>query len=135
MRFGAFIGLHLELQREIDGGIDEGGDRAEGDDQMRRDLVEGQAHLEMLVADLEVPEFILKDDRHFVREALHQMLGNVDAGRLGLEGDVEMMRTGQAAGLLHFAQHAANHRAQRLLHDLVIGNQAVGQVVAHGPMS
>ncbi|KAK0363614.1 hypothetical protein LTR94_014342 [Friedmanniomyces endolithicus] len=132
MGFGLFVGLNLELQREIDGGIDEGGDRAEGNDQMGRDLVEGQADLEMAVADLEIPELVLEDDGHLVRETFRQMLGDIHPGGMGLERDVEMMRARQAAGLLHFAQHAADDRAQGLLHDFVIGNQAVGQVFTHG---
>jgi hypothetical protein len=37
-----------------------------------------------------------------------------------------MVAAGQAAILLHLAQHTADHGAQRLLDDLVIGNQAVG---------
>src|SRR3954468_4321230 len=85
------LGLGLELEREIDRGIDEAGDRREGDDEARRRLVEAEADLEAVVADLEIPEAVLDDDRHLVREALGKMLGNVDAGGSGLEGDVEMM--------------------------------------------
>src|SRR3546814_12264508 len=60
------------------------------------------------------------------------MLGNVDADGAGLEGDVEMMLAGERAGRLDFAEHAPDDGAQRLLDDLVIGNQAVGRLVAHG---
>ena len=49
----------------------------------------------------------------------------------GLEGDVEMMPAGQPAGRLDLAQHPADHGAQRLLDDLVVGDQALGRVVAH----
>ena len=42
-----------------------------------------------------------------------------------------MMAAGQAAGLLDLAQHAADDVAQRLLDDLVVGNQAFRRFVAH----
>ena len=42
-----------------------------------------------------------------------------------------MMLARQPARLLDFAEHPADHRAQRLLHDLVVGNQAFGGLVAH----
>jgi histidine triad (HIT) family protein len=79
--------------------------------------------------DLQVPEAVLDDDRHLVGKALGEMLGDVDARRAGLEGDVEMMLAGKPPGLLDLAQHPPDHRAQRLLDDLVIGNQAVGRLV------
>ena len=41
-------------------------------------------------------------------------------GSAGLEGDVEMVLAGQPARPLDFAKHAADHRAQRILHDLVV---------------
>ena len=63
---------------------------------------------------------------------LGEVPGDVDAGRAGLEGDVEMMLAGQPPGRLDLAQHPADDRAQRLLHDLVIGNQTVGRLFAHG---
>ena len=42
-----------------------------------------------------------------------------------------MMVAGQAAGRLDLAEHPPDHVAQRLLHDLVVGNQAFGGLVAH----
>ena len=44
--------------------------------------------------------------------------------------------TGFTGGLTaeYLAQHAPDHRAQRLLHDFVIGDQAVGRLVAHEPL-
>ncbi len=42
-----------------------------------------------------------------------------------------MVRAGQPAALFHLPQHAADHRAQGVLDDLVIGNQAVGRTFAH----
>ena len=75
---------------------------------------------------------MLDDDRHFVGEAFGQMLGDVDPGHARLEGDVEMVPAGQPAGLLDLVQHAPDHFAQRLLDDLVIGNQGLRGFVAHG---
>jgi hypothetical protein len=36
-----------------------------------------------------------------------------------------MVRAGQTAALLDLTQHAPDHGAQSILHDLVVGNQAV----------
>ena len=41
-----------------------------------------------------------------------------------------MMLAGQAA-LDDFAQYAADNRAQRLLDDFVVRNQAIGGIIAH----
>src|SRR3546814_12036690 len=54
------------------------------------------------------------------------------AGRLRLEGDIEMMLAGQSVAAHDLRQHAADHGAQRILHDFVIGNQAVADVFTHG---
>ena len=59
------------------------------------------------------------------------MARNLDPGGAGLEGDVEMMVAGQPPGRLDLAKHPPNHRAQRLLHDFVVRNQAVGRLFAH----
>ena len=58
------------------------------------------------------------------------MIRNIHTGRTGLEGDVKMVLAGQAA-LDDLAQHPADHRAQRLLDDFVIRNQAIGGIIAH----
>src|SRR3546814_11727423 len=43
-----------------------------------------------------------------------------------------MMLAGQAVAAHDLRQHAADHGAQRILHDFVIGNQAVADVFTHG---
>ena len=104
-----------------------------GNVELRRHLVEAQPDRERSSSTFRSQIAVLEDDRHLVREALDQLRGDVDAGRLRLEGDVEMMLAGQPAARRDRAEHAADHGAQRLLDDLVIGNQAVGQSVAHAP--
>ena len=42
-----------------------------------------------------------------------------------------MMIARQLLGIAHAAQHAAYDGAQGFLHDLVIGNQAVGRFIDH----
>src|SRR3546814_1795419 len=43
-----------------------------------------------------------------------------------------MMLAGQAVAALDLRQHAADHGAQRVLHDFIVGNQAVADFVTHG---
>ncbi len=131
MRFGAdFTGINMKLQREINRWIDERGNRGVGHDQVRRNLAERQANLEMLRLDLQVPIFVLEHDGHFVGKALVQMRWDHHTGRLCLECDVEMMVAGQAVQR-DIAKHAAYNCAQGLLHDIVIGNQAIGTLITH----
>ena len=52
---------------------------------------EGQADLEGVLGDGEIPELVLEDDRHLLRIFLAQALRNADAGVVGAERDVEMM--------------------------------------------
>src|SRR6185369_15975289 len=59
------------------------------------------------------------------------MLGDRYSRRARLEGDVEMVVAGQPARLLDLAQHPADHRPQRILHDLVVRDQAFGRLVGH----
>src|ERR1043165_6090952 len=125
------VALRLELQREIDRRVDEAGNRRERDREPRRRLVEGKADLEAVVAYLQIPEAVLDDDGHLVGEALGEVPRDVDPGRAGLEGNVEMVLAGQPPGRLDLAKHPADHGAQRLLDDLVVGNQAVGRLFAH----
>ena len=66
----------------------------------------------------------------FIR-AVGKVARNIHPGRAGLEGDEEMMVAGQLPRRLDLAEHPSDHRAQRLLHDLVIGNQTVGGLVTH----
>src|SRR5690606_7822898 len=122
----------LELQPEIDRRIDERGDRRERDHQLGRDLVEAQPDRKAVLVDRQVPELVLQHDRHFVGKAFAQVLGDGYARRAGLEGDVEVVVAGQrAAAALDRAEHAPDYRAQRLLHDLVVRDQAVGRLFAH----
>ena len=39
-----------------------------------------------------------------------------------------------AAALLDFAEHTAYHRAQSLLHDFIVWDQAVGRIIAHAAL-
>ena len=99
---------------------------------MRGNLVEAQPDREADIGDIQVPELVLEHDRHLVGEALAQVIGYLDPGHPGFEGDVEVMVAGQrAAARLYLSQNAADHCAQGLLHDLVIGDQAVGRIVTH----
>jgi imidazoleglycerol-phosphate dehydratase len=124
------IGLDVELEREIDAGVNEGGDCGEGDEELGGHLAEGQADLKMLGLYLQVPIFMLEDDGHFIGKTLHQVHRDGYARRAGFEGDVEMMLAGQALAR-NIAEHAADDRAQRLLHYVIIGNQAFGALIAH----
>ena len=98
---------------------------------MRRDLAERQANFEMFRLHLQVPIFVLEHNGHLVREAFMQMLRNGNAGGLSLKSNVEMMVAGQAiAG--DIAEHTAHHRAQCLLHNVIIRNQAINMLFSHG---
>ncbi len=97
---------------------------------MRWYLAERQADFEMRSLDLQIPIFMLENDGHFVRKPLVQMRGDHHTGCLGLECDVEMMVAGQAVQR-DIAKHAAYDCAQGLLHDIVIGNQAIGTLITH----
>lgn len=129
----AFIGLGLELEREIHRRIVEAGDRGKGDAQLCGSLIEAQSYLEPVLADLEIPESILNDNRHFVGKPVGKMLRHLDAGGGGLEGDVKMMLSGKPSRRLDLAKYSAHHGAQRFLDDLVIRDQTVGRLLAHGP--
>ena len=83
------------------------GARLDGSDVVvDRLLVEAEADLEPILLDLQVTEAVLDDDGHLVREALRQVLWNVDSGGAGLEGDVEMVAAGEAAIALDLAKNA-----------------------------
>src|SRR5690349_7199586 len=127
----ALCAVGLELQAEIDCRIDEIGDGREWHGQRRRNPTEAEADRELVLADLEIPEAVLDDDRHLVRKALDQMLRDMHPRHLGLEGDVEMVAARQAAALLDLVKDPPDHVAQGLLHDLVIGNQGLRWFLAH----
>ena len=97
---------------------------------MRRNLAKRQTDLEMVRLYLQIPIFVLEHDGHFVRKAFVQMLRDGNAGGLRLEGDVEMMVAGKPA-CRNIAEHATDHRAQCLLHHIVVGNQAIDMLFAH----
>src|SRR2546423_4216475 len=42
-----------------------------------------------------------------------------------------MMLAGKPARLLHLAKHPSDHRPQRILHDLIVRNQAFWSIVGH----
>ena len=84
----------------------------------------------MFGLDLKVPIFVLQNDRHFVGETLVQMLRDDYARGLGLECNVKMMVARQAVQR-NVAEHSADHRTQRLLHDVIVGNQAIGTLFTH----
>ena len=48
----------------------------------------------MILGHLQIPELVLQHDGHFLGETGLQMCGNIDTGRMGAEGDVEMMVAG-----------------------------------------
>src|SRR5688500_17384589 len=123
--------VRLELQAEVDSRIDEVGDRGKGHMERRRNAAERQADAERILLDLQVPEAVLEDDGHLVREALGEMLRNADARHARLERDVEMMVARKRAGPLDLAEHPADYVAQGLLHDLVVRDQAFRSLVAH----
>ena len=126
----AFARIHMKLQREVDGWVNKGGDRGVGDEQVRRDLAERKANLEMIGLNLQVPLFVLEHDRHFVGEALMQMLRDRNSGRLSLESYIEMMIAGQSV-TGDVAKHASYHGTQCFLHYVIIGNQAVDMLFTH----
>ena len=65
--------------------------------------------------------------------ALRQVLRDINTRCLRLESDVKMVLAGQSTPALNLAQHSANDGAQGLLHDLVVGNQAIGHsTFGHG---
>ena len=80
--------------------------------------------------DLQVPIFVLHHNGHFIWKPFVQMLRYDDAGHLRFKSDIEMMVTGKSF-CRHIAQNAAYHRAQCLLHYVIIGNQALDLLFAH----
>ena len=119
-----------ELQAELDRWIGEADERREGDTEMFRALVEGKGDLEPLVVDHEVPELVLQDHGHFLGVLLAEILGHLDAGVAGVEGDVKVMGAGQTV-LGDLLERVADDAAQRLLDELVVSQQ----VLAHGRAS
>jgi hypothetical protein len=102
--------------------IGEACDRIEGHDQAFGLAGEMEAHFESVLGDDEVPELVLQDDRHLVGKAAPDRGRRDDAGRLGLERDVEVMVADQprARGV---GEHSAHHGAQRVLHQKVVADE------------
>src|SRR5262245_55083836 len=91
------LAASLELQAEIHGGVVEGGDGGEGDEQPLLLIVEAQRHGKAGLFDLQSPELILQDDGHRFRILLMQPVGDLHIRMIGAEGDVEMMVAGEDA--------------------------------------
>ncbi len=97
---------------------------------MRGNLAECQADFKPGVRHFQVPELVLEYDCHFIRESLAQAPWNGNARSVRLERDVEMMVAGQSLSR-HLREYATNHGTQGLLHNLIIGNQAVWRAISH----
>ena len=70
MLFGRhIITSSLKLQAKIDRWIDKCCDRAEGNIQFRRNLIEAQADRKAMIGHFQFPELVLQNNRHLVREA------------------------------------------------------------------
>src|SRR5579883_448180 len=78
-------------ERKVDAGVVEDTDRAEGDDQPFRDIVEGKADLETVLRHSKVPELMLQHNRHLMRIFVRQPFRKADAGCARIEGDQKMM--------------------------------------------
>jgi len=73
--------------------IGEGDHRLQRNPQLGRHAAEGQADADHagVAIDMRIPELVLQDDGHLVRVARQQLLGPLDPGGPGLEGQVEVM--------------------------------------------
>ncbi len=97
---------------------------------MRRNLAERKANFEMIRLYLQIPIFVLEYDGHFIRKTFMEMHRDRNAGCLCLESYVKMMVAGKAIQR-DIAENATDHSAKRLLHHVVIGNQAVDMLIGH----
>ena len=95
-------------------GIEKHLDRTEWDDEALGDAIERQTNLEPLVIDEQVPEAMLKHDRHLFGVSLLQPRGEGHTWCVGVEGNVKVVLSGQT-GLGNLKQHSANDAAQRIL--------------------
>ena len=116
---GAGLVLAVELQAEAHRGIDEGRQRGERHLYAFLLLVEAHRHFEELVVDDEVPVLVLEHDRHLFRILGAQIVGQLHAGVGAAEGNVEMVRAGQAL-VGDLSQHAAHDAAQRIVDESVV---------------
>ena len=106
------LGLdRLELQAELHRRIEERRHRLERHHQPLRHAAERQADFETVVADDQIPELVLQDDRHRLRILRAHALRQPHARRRGGERDLEMVLAGQAV-LGRVREHGAHHAAQ-----------------------
>src|SRR5690606_37848470 len=105
--------------------IEEAFHRGEGDEQPFRYPAEGQADLKRRIGDGQIPELMLKDDRHLLRITLAQARGYSYPRGPGGEGDVEMMVAGKT-GASRLDQNLAHDAAQRLLDEHVVADEVFG---------
>ena len=81
---------------------------------------EPQRHGKIVVADFEIVELVLENDRHARWVDREQMIGNGNAVSVGFEFDIKMMIAGRGAELFRHRQDVAHNPLQRLLGQVVI---------------
>ena len=74
---------------------------------------------------------MLQDDRHFLRPLFREPARDFDAGRVGAEGDREMMFAGQFAQRGDFPQDLADDAAHGVLYEQIVSNEVIVHVVAY----
>lgn len=109
----------LELQAEFDRRIGEGGDGVERDDEPLGLVLEAQGHGEALLRHLEIPELVLENHGHLLGILLAEIVRQRQAGKVGAEGDVEVMGAGEAFGG-GAGERFANHAAQRRFDHFIV---------------
>ncbi len=95
---------------------------SKGIDQHLRVALKRKPDFESLLGDAEIPELMLEDDGHFVREFLAQLGREPHARRIGAEGDDEMVVAGQAVAR-RLGQHLAENGAQGVLHQEIVTDE------------
>ena len=81
----------------------------------------------------QVPVLVLQDDRHLVGILAEQVRRSGHAGRVGLEGDVEVVRARQALRRGGALQGRLDHAAQGVLGHRLIAHLVLGRgIVGHG---
>ena len=116
-----FAGDHgLEMHAEIDRRVAERGQGRERNAQMLGSAPEIERHAEALVVNLQIPELMLQDDRHFVRILGAQFGRQPNAFRRCPERDVKMVvpRQPVPGGV---QQRLMNDAPQGILDPLIIG--------------
>jgi hypothetical protein len=103
-------------------GVVKGRECFEGDDELRRQAAEAQAHgkARLGAIDLEVPEAVLQDDGDLGGVARLEMGGDGDAGMVSAEADVEMVLARQAFAAGMF-QRIEDDGAQGVLGPSLVG--------------